>query len=229
LLQEVNSTHGILNMTAHRRPVYSNPASHSWSAEPLQAAELAENFHQKLKGYQKSPLVSLEGLAKEIGVGAVHVKVETSRLGLPATEILGVSWATFRAVTRQLHLPLDTDIEEVKARLAEQPIPLVAATEGSHGRAVARMGAILTLPVEIHVPAGLSAEAIALIQSEGATVIEANGDYTAAIGEAQAASQRSKGIFIQDVVFDGDEDISQVSFTSYSDYLLNVDHMSVDR
>ena len=215
-------------MTAYRRPVYSNPAARSWSAEPLQAAERVENFHQKLKGYQKSPLVSLDGVAEEIGVGAVQVKIETSRLGLPATEILGVSWATFRAVTRQLHLPLDSDIEEVKARLAERPIPLFAATEGSHGRAVARMGAILALPVEIHVPAGVSAETIALIKSERATIIESKGDYAAAMVEAQAASQRRKGILIQDCVSDGVEDTPQVSFTFHSDYCLRVDHMPVD-
>ncbi|OBT70895.1 hypothetical protein VF21_10165 [Pseudogymnoascus sp. 05NY08] len=210
-------------MTIHRRPVYFNPAARSWSAEPFQSAELVENFHRKLKGYQKSPLVSLDGVAKEIGVGAVNVKVETKRLGLPAIEILGTSWAVFRAVTHQLGLPLESDIEEVKLRLSERPIALFAATQGSHGRAVARMGAILAVPVEIYVPAGLSAEAIALIKGEGATVIEAKGDYTAAIVEAQAASQLNKGILVQDVASDGHEDIPQWIVEGYSTMMREID------
>lgn len=215
-------------MTVHRRSVYTNPSARSWSADTFQAAELVEKFHQNLKGYDKSPLISLEGIAADIGVGAVKVKLETSRFGLPAIDMFGLSWATFRAVTRRLGLPLDSDIEEVKARLAEQPIPLVAATQEYHGRAVARMGAILAVPVEIHVPSGSSPETIASLKSEGATVIEGNGDYAAAMVEACAASERSRGILLQDGPSDQNEDITQVSFSLHRDYCRSIDHMKVD-
>ncbi|KFY14698.1 hypothetical protein V492_02456 [Pseudogymnoascus sp. VKM F-4246] len=212
-----------IDMTVHRRPVFFNRAARSWSAEPFSLADLIENFHQQLKDYQKSPLVSLDDVAKDIGVGSVNVKVEASRLGLPAIEILGASWAVFRAVTETLCLPLESGIEEVKTRLSEQPVTLFTATQGSHGRAVARMGTILAVPVEIYVPVDLSAEAIAIIKSEGATVIEAKGDYATAIVEAQAASQLNKGIMVQDNASDGNGDVSQWIVEGYSTIMREID------
>ncbi|RDL37492.1 Uncharacterized protein BP5553_04925 [Venustampulla echinocandica] len=210
-------------MTAHRRPVYFNPGARSWVAEPFQSAELAENFHRKLRGYQKSPLVSLDGVAEEVGVGSVNIKDETNRIGLPSFKVLGASWGAFRAVTLQLGLPLDSTIEEVKTRLSEQPIPLYAATQGNHGRAVARMGAILAVPVEIHVPADMRAETIAFIKGEGAAVIVSKGQYDDAMMEAQAASQQNKGILVQDVAFDGNEDIPKWIVEGYSTMMREID------
>jgi acetylornithine deacetylase/succinyl-diaminopimelate desuccinylase family protein len=183
-------------MTVHRRPVYFNPAARSWAAESAPFAELVGNFHQNLEGYKKSPLVSVKSVAEEIGVRAVYVKDETNRFGLPT--FLGTSWRTFRALTDRLDLPVDSGIEAVKARLSKQPISLYAATQGDHGRAVARVGALLAIPVEIHVPSDLIAETIALVEAEGATVVKSKGNYSAALLEAAAASQKENGILVQE-------------------------------
>ena len=39
-------------------------------------------FHKKIKGYEPTPLVSLENYAQKIGVKKVYVKDESSRFGL---------------------------------------------------------------------------------------------------------------------------------------------------
>lgn len=209
-------------MTAYRRPVYFNPTAQSWSAETGKSLGLAKEFHHNLWGLQKSPLLSLEGVAAELGVGAVYVKDETSRQGQPA--ILGALWGVLRAVTDRLGLPLDTNIEIVKARLSEHPIPLYAAAYKSYGSAMARMGCLLAVPVEIHVPAGSCTGSIASIQKEGASVVESKGDFYTAIKEAQVAAEHNEGLLVQDVAFDGYEDIPQVwlRYASVCDLSANI-------
>lgn len=214
-------------MTACRRPVHFNPTAQSWSAETGRSTGLAKEFHHNLWGLQNSPLLSLESVATELGVGAVYVKDETSRQGNPA--ILGASWGVFRAVTDRLGFPLDTSIEIVKARLSEHPISLHAAAYGSYGSAIARMGFLLEVPVEIHMPAGSCTETIVLIQKEGASVIKSNGDFYSAIMEAQAAAEKNEGLLVQDVAFDGYEDIPQVWLFSASIYDLSANIMEVYR
>ena len=201
-------------MTVHRRPVHFSPAVRLRTSESVQSAELVRHFHQNLKGYQKSPLVPLKEVAEEIGVHAVYVKDETNRFRLSA--FLGASWATFRALTHRLKLPPDSGFEVVRARLAEQPVSLYVATQGDHGRGVARFGALLSIPVQVHVSSDLSAEIIALIKGEGAIVIQSKGSYSAALVEARAECHKENGVLVQEeVAAGGHEEIPQVSFETF--------------
>jgi threonine dehydratase len=88
-----------------------------------------------------------------------------------------------------------------------------AATDGNHGRAVARMGLILSIPVVVHVPSVMHKATIKSIQEEGsAKVIVSTGNYDDAVLEAQhAAKQTPGGILVQDFAFDGYEDIPTAS------------------
>ena len=58
----------------------------------------AAAFHRGLSGYAPTPVHQLDAVASEVGVGAVQVKDESSRFGLPAFKILGASWAVERAL-----------------------------------------------------------------------------------------------------------------------------------
>ena len=51
-----------------------------------------------LAGYAPTPLRDLPAVAAELGVGAVALKDESDRLGLPAFKVLGASWAVERAL-----------------------------------------------------------------------------------------------------------------------------------
>src|SRR5205807_6541593 len=53
----------------------------------------AAAFHAALPGYAPTPLHELPAVAAELGLGAVLIKDESDRLGLPAFKILGASWA----------------------------------------------------------------------------------------------------------------------------------------
>jgi len=84
-------------------------------------------------------------VADLLGVGRVWVKDESWRLGLPAFKIMGASWAVYRALEKRFgNLEGWEDLDELKERLAPLlPLTLAAATDGNHGRAVARMGKLL--------------------------------------------------------------------------------------
>ena len=198
-------------MPVARRPVHFNPSAKTWISPPSTSPTLVDNFHRQLPSYKPTPLISLTFVARELNVGEVHLKDESNRFGLPSFKILGASWGTFRAIAQKLNLPLDTDLETLKKAAASHQIRLYTATDGNHGRAVARMGAILSIAAEIHVPSTMDTATSELIQSEGATVVISDGTYDEAILEAQAASNRKGGIFIQDFAFAGYEDIPQVS------------------
>ncbi|KAF4417398.1 Diaminopropionate ammonia-lyase [Fusarium acutatum] len=184
-----------------RRHVHFNSKAKSWTSPESASTEAIDQFHQSLPSYEPTPLTNLDDLAKEIGVGAVHVKDETNRFGLPAFKILGASWGAFRSITEKFGLPLGSDIDAVREAAKSHQLTLYAATEGNHGRAVARMGAIFDISAEIHVPASMHPSTVKLIESEGAKVVMSKGRYEDAMLEAESASKHEKGIMVQDHAF----------------------------
>ena len=79
--------------------VYLEPAARTWTAPP--PVDPARGFHRGLPAYAVTPLVELPTLARELGVGRVLVKDESTRLGLPAFKVLGASWACHQVLQRQ--------------------------------------------------------------------------------------------------------------------------------
>ncbi len=111
-------------------------------------------FHRKLPGYEASPMVQARDIAESLGLGAVWVKNEFSRLDLPSFKILGASWGTYRALDERIGgFDEWATLDDLKVQLGGR-FSLSAATDGNHGRAVARMGKLLGLPASIYVPAG---------------------------------------------------------------------------
>ncbi|KAH7212314.1 tryptophan synthase beta subunit-like PLP-dependent enzyme [Fusarium oxysporum] len=206
-----------------RRHVHFNSKAKSWTSPEPASAEAIDRFHQSLPNYEPTPLVSLDSLAKEIGVGAVHVKDETNRFGLPAFKILGASWGAFRSITEKFGLPLDSDTDAVREAAKSHQLTLYAATEGNHGRAVARMGAIFDVSAEIHVPASMHPSTVKLIESEGAKVVISKGRYEDAMLEAESASKHEKGIMVQDHAFGDYQTVPQWIVDGYGTMMREVD------
>lgn len=139
-------------------------------------------FHRTLPGYAPTPVHSLAAIAGELGIGAVLVKDESNRLGLPAFKILGASWAVERALTE-----------------APDTHTLVAGSAGNHGRAVARAAAWRGLTARIFLPArALPARRDAIVR-EGAEVVAVDGTYEEAVAAAKAAAEEAGVAEIADV------------------------------
>src|ERR1700722_13869143 len=153
---------------ALRRPIYLNDSAKAWRAPAATSAQLVSEFHRRIPNYSSTRLISVKQVAEEIGVKAVYLKDEGQRLGLPSFKILGASWGVFRAATRKFGLPLDASLTAVKTASSADPTMLLAATDGNHGRAVARMGTILGMQVQIFVPSWMSPSALQTIEGEAA-------------------------------------------------------------
>lgn len=160
------------------------------------APAAARAFHERLPAYQRTRLARLDELADELGIARLWVKDESSRLGLPAFKVLGVSWAMYRALSERLGAEPSgwRTLEDLRAAFAPlQPLTVTAATDGNHGRALARVARWLGVPVVIYVPEQIPPERAAAIRAEGAEVVVVDGTYDDAVEVAVAAAAADDG------------------------------------
>jgi diaminopropionate ammonia-lyase len=171
----------------------------------------ARDFHRGLPGFAVTPLTELPGLAAELGVGRVFVKDESSRLGLPAFKVLGASWAVHRALAS-------------RTVTGQHKLTLVTATDGNHGRAVARVARLLSQRAHVLVPDGVHPAAVAAIAAEGAEVTRVTGDYDEAVRQAAAVARRAPAtLLIQDTAWPGYEQIPGWIVAGYGTLCTEID------
>jgi diaminopropionate ammonia-lyase len=162
---------------------YARPAARAWTCAP--PPEQVRAFHAGLPGYAPTALTELPALAAELGVGRVLVKDETDRLGLPAFKVLGASWAVHRTLRHST------------------PDRLVTATDGNHGRAVARTARLLGLGAHVVIPEVVPPAAVAAIAEEGAEVAVIPGDYDEAVRRAADLAAEPGSLLVQDTAWPG--------------------------
>ncbi len=184
-----------------------------------------QEFHRLLPGYRPTELRELPALAERLGVGSVLAKVETLRMDLPAYKILGASWATYRAVVAALPGPIGpwSDLDGLTTALAGLgPLRLVAATDGNHGRAVARMARLLGWDAHILVPQGTAAARIEGITSEGATAEVVDGSYEDAVTRS-AGYADERTLVISDTAWEGYRDVPGWVIDGYATVFAEID------
>ncbi len=212
-------------MGAYGATFLANPLAGSLEAVTAPSPEVAR-FHRRLPGYRPTPLVRAVRLASELGVGELLIKCESERFGLPAFKMLGASWATYRAVCRHLGEqpgPWE-DVDEL-AHLLKGLLPfrLAAATDGNHGRAVARMARWLGFDARIFVPQGTTRGRIDAIASEGAEVTVVAGDYDDAVRRS-AEEAGARCLVISDTSWPGYEDVPRWVVEGYSTLFAEIGH-----
>jgi len=150
-------------------------------------------FHDAI-GNTQTPLVSLSGLAHNLGVESIYVKDDSYRLGLNAFKGLGASYA----MSRQLEKNPKIDV-------------FCTATDGNHGKAVAWMAKKLNKKAVIFMPKGTVSDRVASIENEGADVHVIDGTYDDAVKKARDKVDSYKDVnswcLVQDTAWDGYEEI----------------------
>lgn len=168
-------------------------------------------FHASFPGYQATPLVNLEGLARELGLGGVCVKDESRRFGLNAFKVLGGSYAMGSYIARRLGMQIEElsyeamTGEEVRRRLGE--VTFVTATDGNHGRGVAWTANRLGQKAVVYMPKGSAPERLRNIQALGAEASITDLNYDDAVRLAQENAARYGWVLVQDTAWEGYEDI----------------------
>lgn len=206
-----------------------NPLSGPMPGPAPTRAPLA--LHRELPGYRATPLIDAPRLAGELNLGRVWLKDETERLGLPSFKAMGASWATIRALSSLAGEDLAAlgSLEAIAERVARlRPLTLAAATDGNHGRALARVAAMLGLDARIFVPAGMATARVDAIAGEGAEVIRVDGSYDEAV--ARAATAAGPGcIVVSDTSWPGYEAIPHDAIDGYSTIMWEIADELEDR
>ncbi|KAL4800164.1 hypothetical protein BDV19DRAFT_375862 [Aspergillus venezuelensis] len=194
-------------MASSRRPIYTNPSA-STTTSSYETPQGLHKFHTSLPSYTPTPLKPHPNLAKALGINSILLKDESNRLNLPAFKVLGASWGTYRAVASFLGLPETISLDELGKRAQERGVKLLAATKGNHGRAVAFMGRVLGVEVDIYVSESMDLATRERIKSEGANVLVMEAEYDDAVREALRVSKEVEGaLLIQDTALDGYEEV----------------------
>ena len=180
----------LLNRSAPSRP----PGSSLF--EPGEYQKVKDSFHPT-----PTALWHLPALASSTGVADILVKDESSRMGLNAFKILGVSYAVGRLLS---------DKRIIK------DAPLVCATTGNHGRAVARAAREHGLDAKVYVPASTASARIEAIEEEGASVLTIGGNYDDAVRLAAEDARRHGWTIISDTAWPGYEEIPRLIMAGYT-------------
>lgn len=204
---------------------FTRPAARDWSCSALDPHREAARFHRELPGYRPTPLLERAEFAAELGVGRVFVKDESQRFDLGAFKILGASWAAARAlIEREQAPPGGTGLADLHQLVADRPATLVTATDGNHGRAVARMARLVGAAAHIVVPDVVAPDAVERIAAEGATVSVVAGSYDEAVDRACTVADRTPdGLLIQDTAWPGYDRVPAWIVQGYSTLLTEID------
>lgn len=191
-------------------------------------------FHASLPSYEPTPLVEAPAVSERLGIAAAFIKDESCRLDMPSFKILGASWATYRALCARLGLaPSEVaGLSALRELLAGAGPELVAATDGNHGRAVARIARLLSLNAHIFVPSDMAAARVDGIAGEGARITTVDGTYDDAVAMS-AAESASGRLVISDTAWPGYEEIPGWVIDGYSTLCVEIDDsldaLGVDR
>lgn len=158
----------------------------------------ALNYHNKLEEYSKTPMIQLNGLAKEIGVNKIFIKDESKRFGLNAYKVLGASYAIYKILS-------------MNPRIST----FCTATDGNHGMAVAWSCNMNNKESVIYVPKDTSDQRIQSLATIASTVYKTNLNYEETCQLAKTTSRKMNWQLVQDTSWKGYEEIPAYIMSGY--------------
>jgi diaminopropionate ammonia-lyase len=148
-----------------------------------------------------TPLTALPSLARRLGLGGLFIKDETSRFGLNAFKTAGATFAVATLLDRgEIHRG-DT---------------LVCASEGNHGRAVARAARDAGCQARVYMATSVASARVEAIQGEGALVVLVDGTYDDAVRQMAAEAASNGWLVISDTGWPGYDEIPRLIMLGYT-------------
>jgi diaminopropionate ammonia-lyase len=225
-MQHVGGAERLSKSAGRPSRFWINPLPHAGRPTAIEAPDRDPlQFARRLPGYQPTPLVDLKRTAADLGLNSLHLKDESARLGLPAFKVLGAWWAAYRLLSQRLgREPLEwRTLADLAAAFAPlRPLTLCAATDGSHGRAVARFARLMGFDALVFVPAFVAAPRVAAIRSEGARVETVEGIFEDAL-HAAAAAASERCLLVSDDSWPGYTEVPGWVIDGYSTLFWEID------
>lgn len=154
-------------------------------------------------GYAPTPIVSLSGLAVELGVASVLAKYEAGRFGLGSFKALGGAFAV--AVALDGKSP-----EEIAEATA------VTASDGNHGLSVAWGARRIGCRCKIYLHENVAEARAELIRAQGAEVVRIAGNYDDSTHQARADAQANGWLLVSDTAIAEDDVAPGVVMAGYT-------------
>ena len=177
----------------------------------VEEANRARRFHTTIRGYKATPLVSLDSLAKELGVWKIYVKDESHRFGLNAFKGLGATYAIAKLLCERLNVDIDSvSFDYFKTPEVYEIIKdmvFVTATDGNHGRGVAWAATQLGCKSIVYMPKGSSLRRLENIKKVGAEASITDVNYDDTVKLARLKAEEIGGFLVQDTGWEGYESI----------------------
>jgi len=148
-----------------------------------------------------TPTRQLDALAGELGLGAVLAKDESTRFGLNAFKLLGARFTLDRLLAAGRLRPGAT---------------LACASEGNHGRAVARAARDAGCAARVYMAADAAQARVEAIAAEGAEVVRIAGSYDDAVRLVEQHAQAHGWTVISDTAWEGYEEIPRLIMLGYT-------------
>jgi diaminopropionate ammonia-lyase len=148
-----------------------------------------------------TPLHRLDGLARHLGVGTVLAKDETGRFGLNAFKAAGTQFAVSMLLQHGTIHAGDT---------------LACASEGNHGRAVARAARAAGCRAVVYMSDTVVRARVDAIASEGARVVLIHGTYDEAVREMAATAAAERWTVVSDTSWPGYTEIPRLIALGYT-------------
>jgi diaminopropionate ammonia-lyase len=170
--------------------------------------------------HKTTELVDLPNLASQLGVATIHVKDESTRLGLGSFKSLGGAYAVIRHVHTEANARSGRTIPV--AELLSQPVKdiaasmtFVCATDGNHGRSLAAGARLMGATSIIFVHEGVSKARVDAIRNVGAVIRTIAGTYDDAVDAARDAAEANGWNLVSDTSWPGYEDVPRRVMQGY--------------
>ena len=161
---------------------------------------------------EATPLRQLPALARDLGIGSLLAKDESGRFGLNAFKLLGARFT------------IETLLEEGDVRPGAT---LVCASEGNHGRAVARAARDAGCAARVYMAHDASESRVQAISGEGAEVVKVDGSYDDAVRVMGADARVNGWTIISDTAWPGYERIPRLIMLGYTHMLDEVSNQQL--
>src|SRR5262245_58168185 len=166
------------------KPTWSTMASMTDPDFLRRAEAAAEDLLRLSPAYAPTPLLDLSALAARLGVGQLLAKDEGRRM-LGSFKSLGGTYAGLRALARLK----GTDIGGLLAMRSADLPPLICASDGNHGLAVAAAAKFAGTAARIYLHKGVPPLRARRIEQRGGEIAWVQGTYDDAVDAAASAAR----------------------------------------
>lgn len=206
--------------------LFTNPAAsrrpYDTALQRVMNLATARESRQWLAGWRQlrsggTPLHALPHLARQLGLGQLHLKDESARSPLASFKVLGAPVALLRLVLRQWPGAGWAPADLLAGRHADvlASFTAISATDGNHGRALAAAAQSIGCRCVIVLHAQVSAEREQPIRELGAEVVRITGNYDDSVQEAERLARAHGWWVVSDTSYEGYEDIPRDVMQGY--------------